>query len=173
MSPPQGGVRVRHLASWIVSLWAAAAVTGLAATPQQGAAANPPAIRACQLLTKELALKVTASANKKIFDILPPEEESLGVNGSACEYGDIRLQIDPFTAQRFEELSKTEKGWTSEPNLGDKASFRTNPNGYAELFVAVGTHVMTIQMSVPTGRTAAAIKPNTIALAKELMPKLR
>ncbi|HET9370301.1 MAG TPA: hypothetical protein VFO19_08635 [Vicinamibacterales bacterium] len=164
---------MRHLGSSIVSLWAAAAVTGLAATAQQGAAAKPPAIRACQLLTKDLALKVTAAANKKIFDILPPEEESLGATGSACEYGDIRLQIDPFTARRFEELSTKEKGWTPEPNLGDKASFRTNPNGYAELFVAVGTHVMTIQISVPTGGTAAGIKPNAIALAKELMPKLR
>ena len=161
---------MRHLAiglSFVVS-----AAAGLGASAHQGAA-KPASLRACQLLTKELALKVTATTNKKIFDILPPEEESLGAKGSACEYGDIRLQIDPFTAQSFEELSKKEKGWAPEPNLGDKASFRTNPNGYAELFVAVGTHVMTIQMSVPTGGTAAAVKPNAIALAKELIPKLR
>jgi hypothetical protein len=32
---------------------------------------------------------------------------------------------------------------------------------------------LTIQMDVPTGRTAASIKPNVIALAKAILPRLK
>src|SRR6185503_6116199 len=94
----EGGAHVRHVV--ICLSFVVGTVAGLGALAHQGAA-KPASLRACQLLTKELALKVTATTNKKIFDILPPEEESLGAKGSACEYGDIRLQVDPFTAQSF------------------------------------------------------------------------
>jgi hypothetical protein len=57
--------------------------------------------------------------------------------------------------------------------LGDKAYFRDNKGRFAELFVQSGNHVMTIQMDVPDGKTSAAIQPNTIALAKALLPKLK
>ena len=130
-------------------------------------------IRACSLLTKELALKVTA-ANKRIFDLLPPEEEPLGVAGSSCEYGDIGLQVDPFTPARLDQLYKQNgKDWTPVTGVGDAAYFRDNGGRFAELYVRVGGHTFTIQMGVPTGGTAAAIKPNTITLATALVPKLK
>jgi hypothetical protein len=45
--------------------------------------------------------------------------------------------------------------------------------GFAELYVRSGTHVFTIQMDVPTGRTSVSIQPNVIALAKAILPKLK
>ena len=133
-----------------------------------------PALRACTLLTKELALTVTAAANKRVFDILPPEEERIGVNGTACEYGDIRVQIDAFTPAGLEgSVKKDGPQWVAVPNVGDRAWFRDNRGNYAELAVVAGAHTLTIQMGVPFQGTADKIKPNTIALANELLPRLR
>ena len=131
------------------------------------------AIRACSLLTKELALRVT-SANKQIFDLLPPAEEPLGANGSSCEYGDIGLQVDPFTPARLDQLYKQSgRDWTPVAGVGDAAYFHDNGGRFAELYVRVGTHTFTIQMGVPVGGSVAAIKPNTITLANALVPKLK
>jgi hypothetical protein len=147
---------------------------GVAASAPQAGTGGKPAIRACSLLTKELALQVTPAANKKVLDMIPPAEESMGAIGSACEYGDIRLQIDPFPPARVEELRKQQgKDWTPVPNVGDKAYFRDNRGRFAELIVAVGAHTFTVQMGVPLGGTADAIKPNVITVANAIVPKLR
>jgi hypothetical protein len=139
-----------------------------------GVAAGKPAIRACSLLTKELVTKVTPRKDTSTLFLVAPQEESLGASGSACEYGGIGLQIDPFTPDRLEELRKQiGKDWTAVPGVGDSAYFRDNSGNFAELYVRVGTRTLTIQMSVPMGSTAAAIKPNTITLANALVPKLR
>jgi hypothetical protein len=139
------------------------------------AAAGKPAIRACSLLTKELVLNVTPRKDTKMSFVVPPMEEAVGASGSACEYGGIGLQINPFTPAGLAEIrkSKTGQAWTAVAGLGDTAYFHENPNGYAELYVSAGAHTLTIQMSVPTGSTAAAIKANTIELAKALIPKLQ
>jgi hypothetical protein len=147
---------------------------GVAAWAPQVPGGGQPAIRACSLLTKELVLKVTAAANKKVLDLIPPEEESIGATGSACEYGDVRLQIDPFPPARVEELRKQQgKDWTPVPGVGDNAYFRDNRGRFAELIVAVGAHTFTVQMGVPIGGTADAIKPNVITVANAIVPKLR
>ena len=160
----------------LVSMWLSVLVVPapVALSAQSGAAAKPPAIRACSLLTKELALKVTSAANQQVFDMLPPQEESIGANGSACDYGDIRIQVDAFTPARVEQLRKEQgQAWTTVPNVGDAAYFHNNKDRYAELIVVAGTHTLTIQMGVPMGGTVDAIKPNTITLANALVPKLR
>jgi hypothetical protein len=59
------------------------------------------------------------------------------------------------------------------PNLGDRAHFRDNKGRWAELYMLAGSHVLTIQMDVPNGRTAASIQPNVIALAKAVLPQLK
>ena len=41
-----------------------------------------------------------------------------------------------------------------------------NCGNYAELAARVGTRVLTIQMSIPTGRTAESVKPNVVALGE-------
>ena len=162
----------RIIASLFVFVSIAPHAPALQARPE--AAASQAAVRACSLLTKELVLKVTPKKDTSMAFIVPAQEEAVGAGGSACEYGGIGLQIDPFTPERLETLRKsTGQSWAPVAGVGDSAYFRENGTSYAELYVTVGTHTMTIQMSVPTGNTPAAIKPNTIALANALVPKLR
>ena len=146
-------------------------------TARQTAAAkapDKPPIRACTLLTKELITKVTPNKNTKLMFLIPPSEDDLGTTGSACEYGGVHLQIDPFTPARLDALYKEHvKEWTLIPGVGDAAYFRDNRGLYAELYSRAGPRVFTIQMSVPDGQTAESIKPNVVALAREIIPKLQ
>ena len=112
--------------------------------------------------------------NKQALDIDRPHEEPLGTWGSACDYVGITLQIDPFTPARLDALYKERgKAWTTVPGVGDAAYFAENPNGYAELYARTGTHTFTIQLNVPRGSTAAAVKPNVLTLANAIVPKLK
>jgi len=139
-----------------------------------GTGAGSPANRACSLLTKERVLKTTPYKDTSFLFLIEPNGDILGTSGSACEYGAIGLQIDPFTPARLEELrQKSGKDWVAVSGVGDGAYFRANGTTYAELYVRVGTHTMTIQMSGPAGTTPEAMKPNVIALANILVPELR
>jgi len=142
-----------------------------AAQAQGGAPAGKPAIRACSLLTKDLVEKYFA--NKAAMPYLKPEEEAIGAKGSSCDYGTIGLQVDPFA--RPDELRKTlvKQGWEAVSGVGDSAYFRNNNDLFAELIVWTGPHHFTIQMGINTGRTAANTKPDTIAVANAIIPKLR
>ena len=142
-----------------------------AAAQASGAAAGKPAISACALLTREMVSKF-ATLDKSVIFLVPPQEDAIGTHGSACEYGGIGLQIDPFV--RSETLRKSPgKDWQAVPGVGDTAFFRDNRGLFAELMVWTGNHHFTIQMSVPMGGKAESIKPNTIGLANALIPKLR
>lgn len=81
---------------------------------------------ACSLLTKELVTQVTPHEKKALGLVLqiPPEEEPVRVSGSACNYGGIYLQVDPFAPGRFEQLR--DKTWVAVPGVGDSAYFRDN-----------------------------------------------
>jgi hypothetical protein len=57
--------------------------------------------------------------------------------------------------------------------VGAAAYFRDNRGEWGELYVRSDTHVLTIQMDVPTAKTAASIQSNTVALAKAILPKLK
>ena len=145
---------------------------GAAAQAPGGATAGKPAIRACTLLTREVVTKFSTTQNKRLLDLIPPEEDQIGTHGTGCSYGGIYLQIDPFV--RSEQLRKSPgKEWQSVAGVGDTAFFRSNRDMYAELMVWTGSHHFTIQMSVPSGGTAESVKPTTIALANALIPKLR
>ena len=144
-------------------------VVSVAGAPSSVAIQQTPAPGACSLLTKELALKVTSAANKKVFDLLPPQEEKVS-GGTACDYGDIRIQILPGVT---EPSGKSAAEWTAVPNVGDRALYRPNGKQYAELIVIVGKRTLTIQMGVPTGGTPEQVKPNAITLANALVPKLK
>ena len=145
-----------------------------------GGAVGKPAVKACSLLTKDLAMKVSGAANKSVFD-LPPDEETLGTSGSACEYGDIRLQIDAFGPEVIDRTAKAQErgagskraaNWVPVSGVGDRAYFNGDRN-YAELMGYVGRRTFTIQMGVPFQSTAENIKPNVIALANAIVPKLK
>jgi len=142
------------------------------AAQARGGAAGGSRISACSLLTRDLVMKVGTVEGKRFIDLIKPTEDQIGANGSGCEYGGIGLQINPFA--RADELRQSPgKDWTRLPGVGDTAYFRDNGGRWAELMVWTGPNHFTIQMGVPMGSTAEAIKPNTIALANELMPKLR
>jgi hypothetical protein len=158
--------------SLVIGLFASSA-----AAEQVGA--GKPAVKACSLLPKDLAMKVSGAANKSVFD-LPPDEETVGT-GSACEYGDIRLQIDAFGPDVIDRTAKSQErgagskraaNWVPVPGVGDRAYFNAD-RSYAELMGYVGRRTFTIQMGVPFQSTAEAIKPNVIALANAIVPKLK
>jgi len=141
--------------------------------PQCGAAAAKGTLSACSILTKELVTQVTPY-DKKALDLalrVPAREDAVGQGGSECSYGGITMNVDAFAPAAFERLR--DQTWVPLPNLGDRAHFRDNKGRWAELYVLAGSHVLTIQMDVPNGRTAASIQPNVIALAKAVLPQLK
>ena len=148
-------------------------VFSLSAAAHQARSAAPPSAtsspKACSLLSKDLALKVTG-ANKALFDT-PPREMTIG-NGSECNWGDIQLRIDPFSWASLEGMGKNDKKWAEVSGVGDKAYFRENGR-FAELMSHVGGRTFTVQMSVPITSTAEKFKPNVIALANAIVPKLK
>lgn len=139
---------------------------------RSGAAAGTPAIKACSLLSKELAMKVSGAANKAVFD-LPPQEEPAGKSGSACNYADITLQIDAFTPASIDGMAKQPgKGWEPVAGVGDRAYFHGDRN-FAQLIGYVGGRTFTVELGVPFQSTAEKMKPNVITLANAIIPKLK
>jgi hypothetical protein len=128
---------------------------------------------ACALLTKELVTQITPYDTQTLAGVLGvrPTEDPIGQSGSACSYGGITMQIDPFPFATIEKMRTP--AWAAVPGVGDAACFRDNRGEWGELYVRSGTRVLTIQMDVPTGKTAASIQSNTVALAKAILPKLK
>lgn len=147
-------------------------VVGLfSSTGTAGQTGGKPAIKACSLLTKELAMKFSGAAQKAVFD-LPPDEQPVGKSGSACDYADIRLQIDPFPWSTLEASAKKNKTSMPVSGVGDAAYFQGDRN-YASLMAVSGGHTLTIQMGVPFQSTAEKVRPNVIGLAQAIIPKLK
>ncbi|HVG56376.1 MAG TPA: hypothetical protein VM846_18195 [Vicinamibacterales bacterium] len=136
-------------------------------------AGTPARPSACALLTKELVTQVTPYDKQTLAGVLGvrPIEDPIGQSGSACSYGGITMQIDPFPFATLEK--QRTPAWAAVPGVGDAAYFRDNRGEWGELYVRSDTHVLTIQMDVPTGKTAASIQSNTVALAKAILPKLK
>lgn len=124
-------------------------------------------VRACTVLTRDLVAPFTE--NKKILDLLPPSEEELGTSGTACDYGGVRLQLFPG---RGGKPTVSAKGLHPVSGAGDGGLFRSNRDRYAELMVWTSKYRIDLQVSVPTGRTAEAIKPDVLALANAILKKL-
>jgi len=132
-----------------------------------------PSLRACALLTREVVTQVSPY-DKQALDLVlkvPPMENSIGSSGSACDYGGVTMQIDPFTPAVFDK--QRDKSWSAVSGVGDVAYFADRRGMWGELYVKAGTRVLTIQMDVPTGKTAASIQTNVVALAKAILPKLK
>ena len=125
-------------------------------------------MRACSLLTRDLVEPFVA--NKTMLDIMPPEEEAMRGGGAACEYGVVRLQVFPGPG-----AARTAPGkeWQPASGAGEAAFFRSNGNQYAEMMFWTRTHYLTLQVSVPSGSTAEAIKPKVLSLANQVIAKLR
>ena len=142
-----------------------------AALAQSGAGAK--STKSCTLLTAELVKKIRV-ATKKSGDPAAPKEVPLGASGSACEWGDVMLQVNPLTPAQLEQLGKSDaKTWESVPSVGDAAWFHNVSNMIGELFVRVGGRTFGVLIDIPVGSTAAAFKPNFITVANAIVPKLR
>ncbi len=138
---------------------------GAALSPPAGAAGQP-ANTACSLLTKDLVVQFTPY-DKKALDLVmlvPPSGDPAGSSGSECTYGGITLQIDPFSPATLEK--QRDQRWQTVKDVGDVAYFRDNGGRWGELYAQAGSRVLTIQMDVPTGRTAMSIHANLVGLAK-------
>lgn len=108
---------------------------------------------------------------------MPPQEEPLG-KGSSCNYSNLHVQIDPFDWATIDRLrAKNGTQFEAVPDVGDEAYLRANKPArtleFAELYARVGSHIFTIQMDVPDGKTTASVKPGLVALAKAYAAKLR
>ena len=136
-------------------------------------AAGAARISACSLLTKELVTQVTPHDKQTLALVLlvPPMEDPVGQSGSGCSYGGITMNVDGIAPAAFEKQRAPD--WVAVSGVGETAYFHDNKGRWAELYVREGSHVLTIQMDVPMGRTAASIQPNTISLAKAVMAKLK
>ena len=132
------------------------------------AAAFQAGIKACSILTRDLVLPF--AENPKLLDLIPPEEEPMAGGGAACEYGIVRLQISPGAGPK---RAAPDKEWQPLSGAGEAAFFRSNRNRYAELMFWTPKHYLTLQVSVPTGSTAEAIKPKVLTLANQVIAKLR
>ena len=153
---------MRHIAAVIVAMGCVAAHL----IASQTASGQPP-VRACAVLTRDLVAPFTE--NKKMLDLLPPEEEALGTSGTACEYGAVRLQLFPG---RGGKRTVSSKDFQPVSGAGEGGYFRNNRDRYAELMVWTGRHSLDLQVSVPSGRTAEAMKADVIALANAILAKL-
>ena len=154
-----------------LSLVACLAAAGPAPAQSGKAAPGKSAIRACEVLTRDVVAKFD-TGNPKMRDLIPREEEAIGSHGSSCNDGSIFVQIDPFLNSDSYRKSPA-KDWQAVSGVGDTAYFHNNRDRYAELMVWSGRHHFTIQLSVPDGRTAEAVKPNTIGIATALIAKLK
>jgi hypothetical protein len=144
--------------------------TPVSASPAQGGAATgTTAIRACSVLTKEMVAPF--SPNKQVLDVIKPTDEPMG-SGSACNWDGVRLQLFPAPRAKQTRTPRT-KDMKPLSGTGEAAYFRSNRDQYAELAIWTATHYLMLQVSVPMGSTAEAIKPNTVTLANAIIAKLR
>ena len=158
---------MRHVVTLFVAISCITSLAAASQTPSGGAAAGQPAVRACAVLTRDLVVPFTE--NKKILDLIPPQEEALGTSGTACEHGAVRLQL--FLG-RGGKRTVSAKDFQPISGAGEGGYFRSNRDRYAELMVWTGKHSLDLQVSVPSGRTAEVIKPDVIALANAIIAKL-
>ena len=158
---------MRHLVSLFVVVGCVTSAAAASPTRSGSPAASQPAVRACAVLTKDLVAPFTE--NKKVLDLIPPQEEVLGTSGTACEYGAVRLQLFPG---RGGPRTVSAKDLQPISGAGEGGYFRSNRNRYAELMVWTARHSLDLQVSVPSGSTAEAIKADVVALANAIIAKL-
>jgi hypothetical protein len=158
---------MRHVIVLFAALVGILPRAGASQTPPASPAGGQQAVRACQVLTRDLVTPFTE--NPSILDLFTAEEETLGTTGTACDYGGVRLQLYPgrggtgtISGDDYQPIS--DAGWSG--------FFRSNRNRYAELAVWTPKHSLTLQVSVPTGGTAEAIKPDVVRLANAIIAKL-
>ena len=155
---------------FVVSALVVGTVTsiGLAA---QAPAAGKPRISACSLLPADLVVKV-GGISPQMAKALPPREEASGPNGTECNFGQIRLLVDPVIGSGASRQPPG-KNWQPLPGVGDTAFYRANGGTFAEIVAWTAAHHFFLSFTVPTGSSVDATKPKAIELAQAITPKLR
>ena len=149
-------------------------IAGTIASPTLGAqapASGKPRISACSLLPADLVVKV-GGISPQMAKALPPREEASGPNGSECNYGQVRLLVDPVIGSGGSRQPPG-KNWQPLSGVGDTAFFRANGSTFAEIVAWTAAHHFFLQFTVPTGSSLDATKPKAIELAQAIIPKLR
>lgn len=155
----------------------------LSSTPAafQARGASAAGVRACALLTYDLAIQVSTAAGRKVLQGATPDEDTEGMSiakgASVCDYGTLHLILAPFA--RPEQVrsgmrtgAAPYKGHERVAGVGDEAFFAFD-SAFANLYVWTGTRHFWIQMATGVGEEAKALKPNTIALANAILSTLR
>ena len=138
-----------------------------------GAAAGTSGQGACSLLSREVIEKVLGRSVNPVLLNYPPTEEPIGRSGSSCRYAGVTLQIDFLTTQEFEDMrGKVGKDWVAVPGVGDAAHFRNNQNLFGEVLGRTGSRTFSVLMGLKA-TPIDTVKANVIALAKEIVPKMR
>ena len=150
-----------------------------AAAFQSGA--GTPTSQACELLTRDLAMRVSTTSGKKVLESAKPSDNIEGMaipkGASVCDYGRITLVLDPFARpdqvqSAMRARSGPYKNHEPVPGVGDAAFFQSD-SAFANLYVWTGSRQFHVQMGAGFDDQAAALKANAIALAQALIPLLR
>ena len=146
-----------------------ASVSPLSLEAQTGSTAgSSQRIAACALLPKDEVKRHLPWL--AVFDQFPIEEEPVGASGSSCNYPSVFIQVLPF-APRTIEMARQKGELETVAGVGDEAYFYNNGNQYAELYVRVGKHLLTVQADA--NETVEAVRPGAVSLAMALVIKLR
>src|SRR3954468_3770233 len=112
----------RVACAWLLSYALAGSVVWVqvqAAAAAGGAPRGGAGIGACALLPPKAELKRILKSNNPSYDVAKPVEDPLGESGSECQYGDVGVQLDPFTPAHLEQLAKQQGAkWTSVSGVG-------------------------------------------------------
>jgi hypothetical protein len=106
---------------FVASVLVTGAVTSIAFAAQAPTAGKP-RISACSLLPADLVVKV-GGISPQMAKALPPREEASGSNGSECNYGQIRLLVDPAIGSG-DSRQPPGKSWQPLSGVGDTAFVR-------------------------------------------------
>ena len=160
---------MRHIVTIVIAIGCITAPIAASQARTGGTAAATTGVRACSVLTKEMVAPF--SPNKQVLDVIKPTDESMG-SGSACNWGGVRLQL--FATPRAKQTrTPPAKDMTPLSGAGEAAYFRSNRDQYAEAAIWTATHYLMLQIGVPTGSTAEAIKPRVVTLANAIIAKLK
>jgi hypothetical protein len=145
--------------------------------------------KACSLLSRDLLMRTETPAGREALASSKPDEDWVGEaqreagmaverNVSSCKYGRVLLVLDPIARpdqvrSAMNARTSPYQKYESVPGVGDAAFFEAN-SSYANLYVWTGAHHFHIEIGVGLmdGDDTEALKPNTIELAKAIIPQL-
>ena len=160
------------------------ASTALAFNSRSDAAA---AGQACDLLTRDLVMKVSPDSRKKTLEREKPIDDPFADDlraagqpvklGTSCKYGPVMLVLSPLAqpAQARSALqarTRPYEAFEPIPGVGDAAFFRAN-SAMASMFVWTGPHHFLVEIVAGFTDDATGLKPNSIELAKGIIAQLR